>query len=289
MSELISDMKYRKFVMEAQHELLSHPQAALASGWRSAAAMKLRFAYCTQEIKLSAKSRVLDFGCGTGALAQYLRAQGYEGEYLGVDIVPAMVTRAQQDNPREQFICGGLDSVPEKHFDLTVLCGTFSYKTPQTLALAKRTLEVLWPQTEGALILFLPATRTRSVIPSGDLQLYSPKLVLSLISSLSPCFQLRQDLLPTDIVAILYRQKPPAFDALLTQLSPLERAWISLERGEPEETIRFLAGHEDAESLLLKGKAFKALEQWDSAREVLTRGRSIAQQALPFDLELAAL
>lgn len=49
---------------------------------------------------------LLDIGCLDGALIRHLRACGFAGDYLGVDITAAFVERARRLSPEEEFTLG---------------------------------------------------------------------------------------------------------------------------------------------------------------------------------------
>lgn len=46
---------------------------------------------------------ILDVGCSVGHFAGWLQERGYEGEYLGVDLLPEMVDRARNAHPGFRF------------------------------------------------------------------------------------------------------------------------------------------------------------------------------------------
>ncbi len=47
--------------------------------------------------QIPAQARVLDLGCGHGAVLRHLRAQGFCGTYVGLDFSPALLRRAQRE------------------------------------------------------------------------------------------------------------------------------------------------------------------------------------------------
>jgi SAM-dependent methyltransferase len=64
---------------------------------------------------------VLDFGCGTGDLYRYLRNNGYEGSYYGIDQSIEMLVRAKKRNPDGKFVAGNLyDPIDLPRFDTVV-------------------------------------------------------------------------------------------------------------------------------------------------------------------------
>jgi ubiquinone/menaquinone biosynthesis C-methylase UbiE len=79
-------------------------------------------------IKPLLSENVLDIGCGTGILLDYLSPQ----KYLGIDISPGMIAKAQSKHPEREFIVDEMESATFKmeseSFDTVVaLFGPFSY------------------------------------------------------------------------------------------------------------------------------------------------------------------
>lgn len=66
-------------------------------------------------------AKILDVGCGTGVLQQYLRRSGYQ-KYLGVDISSEAINEANQftDDKTEFLSCNVEDYIAEDKFDIIV-------------------------------------------------------------------------------------------------------------------------------------------------------------------------
>jgi SAM-dependent methyltransferase len=76
-------------------------------GWRPGTQLT-RFAAFFAGFATARPERVLDIGCGFGDLLSYLRSQGWEGHYVGVDLVPEFVDEARvlhADDPRAEWHC----------------------------------------------------------------------------------------------------------------------------------------------------------------------------------------
>lgn len=69
-------------------------------------AQQVRFAELVKVINPARKFTVMDYGCGYGALFDFLRARGWEFEYYGVDLIEKMVEAG-----REKF-----KEFPNAHF-----------------------------------------------------------------------------------------------------------------------------------------------------------------------------
>ncbi len=69
------------------------PQGA---DWNSPEAQQIRFAQLIQVCNTAEAFSILDYGCGYGALADYLTQQGFRFQYLGFDILPEAIAVATQ-------------------------------------------------------------------------------------------------------------------------------------------------------------------------------------------------
>jgi len=87
--------------------------------------------------------RVLDLGCGIGALYPFLIEKFGELKYTGIDIVPEMVAFAAKKYPRARFLCRDLstDSLDEK-FDYVLISTVFNKAIPDSRNFMRELLTV---------------------------------------------------------------------------------------------------------------------------------------------------
>ena len=78
-----------------ESKLAQHGATARGVDWNSEESQALRFADLARLIEGEPDASVLDYGCGYGALAGYLRQRGHRGSYLGFDISEQMVRAAR--------------------------------------------------------------------------------------------------------------------------------------------------------------------------------------------------
>ncbi|MCX7749270.1 MAG: class I SAM-dependent methyltransferase [Clostridia bacterium] len=71
-------------------------------GWESKEAQQLRFNILISNIEINNKT-VLDVGCGTGNLLEYLTEQGFEVNYTGVDILQSMLEYVKSKGLQGRF------------------------------------------------------------------------------------------------------------------------------------------------------------------------------------------
>jgi SAM-dependent methyltransferase len=72
-------------------------------GWESEEAQRLRFDVLLDRVELEGK-RLLDVGCGTGNLLEYINSKGIHVKYTGVDILDKMIEKALNKHLDADFI-----------------------------------------------------------------------------------------------------------------------------------------------------------------------------------------
>lgn len=109
-------------------KLRDHGPTPQGVDWNSLESQWLRF---EQLLKLCEKGlafSINDYGCGYGALVDYMASQGYVFSYRGVDVSEEMVFRAKQLHatvPRCEFVWRDSDL---QEADYTVASGIFNVK-----------------------------------------------------------------------------------------------------------------------------------------------------------------
>jgi len=96
--------------------------------WADAESQRLRFAVLADNVPLDGRS-LLDVGCGTGDLWDFLARRALSVDYTGVDIVDAVVEEARRRHPGVRFVCADVfsaDPFDGAHFDVAFCSGTFN-------------------------------------------------------------------------------------------------------------------------------------------------------------------
>lgn len=97
-------------------------------GWESEEAQKRRFKELVGNIDLNNKV-ILDVGCGTGNLLEYIGTKFHGYNYTGVDVLPHMIERAGQKGLDGEFRCLDLfkdNPYRNKSFDAIFSSGIFN-------------------------------------------------------------------------------------------------------------------------------------------------------------------
>lgn len=110
----------------------AHGASPRGSDWNSSAAQEARFAQLLGVVNQSGPFSVLDYGCGYGALAEYLEAKGYDADYVGYDLLESAIEAANahhRGKPRRTFRS---DPALLEPVDYTVASGIFNFRGAET-------------------------------------------------------------------------------------------------------------------------------------------------------------
>ena len=99
-----------------------------ALGWGTNGRQEVRFSVLAELALKAPDSSVLDIGCGFCDLYDFLKARGWRGHYMGIDIVPGLLEVARQRHPdldmREADITDEATVLPE--CDYAISSGAFN-------------------------------------------------------------------------------------------------------------------------------------------------------------------
>jgi SAM-dependent methyltransferase len=114
-------------------KIQTHGPTARGVDWNSFESQKLRFVQLLKLIERRDSFTLNDFGCGYGALADYLISQGYQFGYRGLDISPHMIAKAKDLHEGAKQIVFIDEESELMAADYTVASGIFNVKlnTPE--------------------------------------------------------------------------------------------------------------------------------------------------------------
>jgi SAM-dependent methyltransferase len=79
------------------HKIREHGTSARGVDWKNEEAQFLRFEQLMKVVRdRSERFSIIDYGCGYGALIDYLDAAGFLYDYIGYDFTPAVIEAAQE-------------------------------------------------------------------------------------------------------------------------------------------------------------------------------------------------
>lgn len=110
----------------------THGDTARAVQYSDAPSQERRFRVLSQVA--SELGSVVDLGCGLGHFGDFLRTNGFQGRYLGLDFVPEFIEHASRKHAQEtntEFRRFDLmrDEFPQD-YDTFAVCGVFNNRMP---------------------------------------------------------------------------------------------------------------------------------------------------------------
>lgn len=119
-----------------EERLSTHGATARGVDWNSETAQELRFSQLSKVLPLNQPFSLLDYGCGYGALGDYLLRRGFQMvQYVGFDVLESMVAKASQvyqDHPQFAFTAR-FENLGE--VDYSIASGIFNLKLEVTNAM----------------------------------------------------------------------------------------------------------------------------------------------------------
>ena len=106
-------------------KIRAHGATARGVDWKSPESQQLRFAQLVKLIDHTRPFTVNDFGCGYGALVDYLESCDLQFQYGGFDISPEMIARARELHPGANFV---IDKADLREADYTLASGIFNVR-----------------------------------------------------------------------------------------------------------------------------------------------------------------
>ena len=182
-----------------------------ALGWQSRRTQYKRFAVLC-EVGTLHQTRVLDVGCGLGDLYAYMRREGLTVDYLGYDLLPAMVNRARERFPEAAFVVrDAFAGLGDERYDYILSSGAFNIDFGHNLTAVQAILRTMLAHcTRGVAINFLSIKdKNRDAIFFH----YDPQAMQAYCQTFCDRVELREDYLPNDFTLYLY---PPMKSDLIT-------------------------------------------------------------------------
>lgn len=191
--------------------LLKHGDTAEAAQWADRETQEKRFAILTAIADLQHAS-VLDYGCGTGHLATYLKSQNIDVSYTGVDIVEEALTIAKTKHPEYRF-CHPKD-IFSNHYDYVLISGVFNNKLADNRSFYQEIIQSCFAIALKGLAFNMMSCYVDYFEP--DLFYENPEEVFRFLkTNISPYvivrndYQIKTGIIPFEFTAYVYRKYPP--------------------------------------------------------------------------------
>ncbi|HEX2947792.1 MAG TPA: methyltransferase domain-containing protein [Clostridia bacterium] len=115
-------------------------------GWESEKAQQLRFDAMLAKVDLNGK-KLLDVGCGTGNLLEYIRSKGIKIDYTGVDILDQMIDIARSKKLGAEFVKADIfkeNIFGDSSFDVIYTSGIFNLNLGNNSEFLKNALDLFF-------------------------------------------------------------------------------------------------------------------------------------------------
>ncbi len=172
-------------------------------GWRSRKNQELRFQTLTGIGDLQGKS-ILDLGCGLGCLYGYLKGQGWEGEYTGIDILNLMVEGARRRFPDARFERRDiLQAPPGRKWDYVLINGVFNHRVRDNWTWIEQMVQAAFGLADKGLAFNVLTVELGWIDP--ELFYVNPRTLDEKVKKWSAGnYKIMKGYLPEDITVLLY-------------------------------------------------------------------------------------
>ena len=106
----------------------AHGPTARGVDWNSTESQRLRFRQLISVCDIRVPFTINDYGCGYGALADFLREHDYSFQYSGFDISAEMIAKAKELHSTMDRVAFVDDEASLKPADFTLASGIFNVK-----------------------------------------------------------------------------------------------------------------------------------------------------------------
>ncbi len=96
--------------------------------WNSTESQELRFQQLSKVIETNADFSLLDYGCGYGAMLEYIANRNSEFRYKGFDISDEMIAQAVDNNKARKEAVWATKLLEGEMFDYTIASGVFNVR-----------------------------------------------------------------------------------------------------------------------------------------------------------------
>ncbi len=111
-----------------EERINTHGASPRGADWNSDASQEVRFDQLLKVCDFSNPFSILDYGCGYGALADYLAKNNFSGVYHGFDIVEKAIQAARNQHASQSNCFFYTDKEKLAECDYVVASGIFNYR-----------------------------------------------------------------------------------------------------------------------------------------------------------------
>lgn len=161
-------------------KIREHGASAKGVDWRDETSQHWRFAQLMTVVRDRTQAfTVLDYGCGYGALVDFLEAQGYHYTYIGYDMTPAVIDQARQTYAAHAHCTFTTDENALPSVDYVLGSGLFNMKfdtpEPEWEAHMFATIQRMWGLSQKGLAFNTLTSYSDAAYMRADLYYPDPK------------------------------------------------------------------------------------------------------------------
>jgi SAM-dependent methyltransferase len=194
----------RKRIVDRHRDSLKrhgyHPKALY---WSSQKIQVLRFKVLA-DIGIKSGDSVLDIGCGFADFNGWIKRQGRDISYTGVDLSPDLIRVAREKDPDAALFCGELSDFDfaAESYDWVVLSGALNEQLHDDGAYARRIISSMFDLCRKGVAFNLLDARH---LKAHDLKSFMPVEILSYCSKLTLNIKVIDDYLDNDFTIYMNR------------------------------------------------------------------------------------
>ena len=187
----------RKRIVDRHRDSLTrhgyHPNALY---WSGREIQEVRFRVLA-EIGIESGDSVLDVGCGFGDFKSWIKGQGKDISYTGIDLSPDLIHVAREKHPDTALFCGELSDFDfeSASFDWLVLSGALNEQLFDDGVYAYRMISSMFELCRKGLAFNLLDARQ---LKAHDLQSFYPEEIMNYCSGLDSNTELVDNYLDND-------------------------------------------------------------------------------------------
>ena len=196
----------RKRIVDRHRDSLKrhgyHPNALY---WSSREIQEVRFRVLA-EIGIKSGDSVLDVGCGFADFKSWMKGQGRDICYTGVDLSPDLIRVAREKHPDAVLHCGELSDFDfaSASFDWVVLSGALNEQLHDDGVYAHKIISSMFELCRVGLAFNLLDARS---LKAHDLRSFESDEIVSYCSKLSPHIKVIDGYLDNDFTVYIYRSR----------------------------------------------------------------------------------
>ncbi len=195
---------------------LSNGNSYLTAQQSSRKTQERRMKFLINGLKIKKNDKILDFGCGTAHLYEYLKKNKLYVNYTGIDIADKIIEfnkKVYKKNPKVKFINLNILSSKKKigKFDYIFVSGTFNNKLKDNWNWMQNCLKYLFRRTKKTLVF----NNLNYYVDYYDKNLFyiKPEKVfefckknLSLYVSINNDYQIKKGIIPFEFTTFVYKK-----------------------------------------------------------------------------------